>query len=217
MSVNYLHFGAPKMWYSVSPHHAAKFDAMAAQLFPRSVAACPAFVRHKDIMISPAVLKSFNIPFVQAKQRAGEFIVLNAAAYHAGFNTGFNCAEAINFALESWLPVGKNSVSCECGALPDSVQLDMSIFYPDEMEMEEDGEEEDEEQDEEEDKAAKVKAAKGHHGIKNTKRKMQTNDKKQETSALRQRKSKRQAGRRRDAAAAAASTAAAEVTTLASR
>lgn len=30
----------------------------------------------------------------------GEFMVLNAAAYHAGFNMGYNCAEAINFASE---------------------------------------------------------------------------------------------------------------------
>jgi len=36
----------------------------------------------------------------QAKQQPGEFIVLNAAAYHGGFNLGFNCAEAINFATQ---------------------------------------------------------------------------------------------------------------------
>lgn len=29
-----------------------------------------------------------------AAQEAGEFIVLNAAAYHAGYNLGFNCAGA---------------------------------------------------------------------------------------------------------------------------
>ena len=28
-------------------------------------------------------------------QEAGEFIVLNAAAYHAGYNLGFNCAGAL--------------------------------------------------------------------------------------------------------------------------
>eukprot|EP00983_Pelagomonas_calceolata_P100986 1158639-Pelagomonas_calceolata.AAC.9 len=38
-----------------------------------------------------------------AKQQPGEFIVLNAAAYHGGFNLGFNCAEAVNFATECHL------------------------------------------------------------------------------------------------------------------
>ena len=30
---------------------------------------------------------------LQAKQEPNEFIVLNARAYHAGYNMGFNCAE----------------------------------------------------------------------------------------------------------------------------
>lgn len=45
-------------------------------------------------MISPKVLRQYNVPYVQARQEAGEFIVLNAAAFHAGFNCGFNCAGA---------------------------------------------------------------------------------------------------------------------------
>lgn len=33
--------------------------------------------------------------------------LMNAlAAYHAGFNSGFNCAEAVNFGLKEWIPVG---------------------------------------------------------------------------------------------------------------
>jgi jumonji domain-containing protein 2 len=40
------------------------------------------------------VLRAHNVPFVRARQEAGEFIVLNAAAYHAGYNLGFNCAGA---------------------------------------------------------------------------------------------------------------------------
>lgn len=31
---------------------------------------------------------------LQAKQEPGEFIVLNAAAYHSVYNLGFNCAGA---------------------------------------------------------------------------------------------------------------------------
>lgn len=146
MSVNFMHLGAPKVWYCVSPKDAPKFDAMAKQLFPEAARACPAFVRHKDVVISPKVLKAYNVPFTQAKQRPGEFIVLNAAAYHAGFNLGFNAAEAVNFAVPEWMPVGRDCLQCECGALPDGVQLDMSIFYPDlyDSTSEEESEEEEE-------------------------------------------------------------------------
>ncbi len=164
MSVNYLHFGAPKIWYSVSPRHAAKFDRMAKQLFPEASQACGAFMRHKDIVISPKTLRQYGVPYVQAKQKPGEFIVLNAAAYHTGFNLGFNCAEAVNFALPQWMEIGRDCVQCECGALPDGVQLDMSVFFPglyDESETESDEEEEENSSDEEEEEVV----------VRNTRRK----------------------------------------------
>lgn len=129
-SINYLHGGAAKVWYCVPPSESDKFDAMARQLFPELASECPDFLRHKNIMISPSLLRTFNIHYVQAIQQPGDFIVLNASAYHAGFNLGFNCAEAINFALPDWLEIGKHCSYCECGALSDSVSLDMSIFFP---------------------------------------------------------------------------------------
>lgn len=149
-SVNYNHCGASKIWYCVSPKDSAKFDTMARGLFPQAAAACPAFVRHKDVMVSPRVLRSYSVPFVQARQEPGEFIVLNAAAYHSGFNLGFNVAEAVNFALPEWLEVGRDAVNCECEALADSVQLDMGIFFPELREEDSSSEEEEEESEEEE-------------------------------------------------------------------
>lgn len=65
---------------------------------------------------------------MQAKQEPGEFIVLNAGAYHSGFNLGFNCAEAVNFATESWLPLGAAATQCTCRALRDSVRISMDVF-----------------------------------------------------------------------------------------
>ena len=75
-----------QVWYSVAPGDRKKFENMAGQLFPELVRNCKAFLRHKDILISPRVLRAFNVPFQQARQEAGEFVVLNAAAYHSGFN-----------------------------------------------------------------------------------------------------------------------------------
>lgn len=65
---------------------------------------------------------------MQAKQEPGEFIVLNAGAYHSGFNLGFNCAEAVNFATEAWLPLGAAATQCTCRALRDSVRISMDVF-----------------------------------------------------------------------------------------
>ena len=81
-SINYLHFGAPKMWYCIPPSARHKFEEVCQNLFPENFEQCPAFLRHKNIMLSPAQLRQWSIPYVTAKQRPGEFIVLNSGAYH---------------------------------------------------------------------------------------------------------------------------------------
>jgi jumonji domain-containing protein 2 len=130
-SINYLHTGAPKAWYCIAPSDRAKFEAMARKEFPALYNNCKGFLRHKDLMFSPSMLRTHNVPFMQAKQMEGEFIVLNAGAYHAGFNMGFNCAEAINFAIPEWIPVGRVAMPCTCDALQDRVCIDMRLWCPD--------------------------------------------------------------------------------------
>ena len=46
-------------------------------------------------------LSSFQV--VRTDQCAGEFIVTFPRAYHAGFNQGFNFAEAVNFSVADWV------------------------------------------------------------------------------------------------------------------
>lgn len=48
------------------------------------------------------------------------------ASYHTGFNMGFNCAEAVNFALKNWLDYGKQSKYCKCSS--DNVKIDLKTF-----------------------------------------------------------------------------------------
>ncbi|XP_016062175.1 PREDICTED: lysine-specific demethylase 4D-like, partial [Miniopterus natalensis] len=102
-SINYLHFGEPKTWYAVPPEHGQRLERLARELFPGSSRGCEAFLRHKVALISPTVLRENGVPFGRITQEAGEFMVTFPYGYHAGFNHGFNCAEAINFATPRWI------------------------------------------------------------------------------------------------------------------
>ena len=125
-SVNYLHYGAPKFWYAVAPEDRERFEILAQGMVPEMWRACPEFLRHKELLISPTLLEQNGIPFTRMMQHPGEFVVTYPGSYHSGFNTGYNCAESCNFATEAWVEIGEDAGVCEC--VPDAVSLDMSIF-----------------------------------------------------------------------------------------
>lgn len=60
-------------------------------------------------------------------QKQGEFIIPRALGYHAGFNSGYNIAEAVNFALLPWLQKIVNEVRF-CNCTRDSVTINMIDF-----------------------------------------------------------------------------------------
>ena len=125
-SVNYLHYGAPKFWYAVAPEDRERFEILAQGMVPEMWRACPEFLRHKELLISPTLLEQNGIPFTRMMQKPGEFVVTYPGSYHSGFNCGYNCAESCNFATEAWVEIGEDAGVCEC--VPDAVSLDMSIF-----------------------------------------------------------------------------------------
>ncbi|XP_029414544.1 lysine-specific demethylase 4D-like [Nannospalax galili] len=126
-SINYLHFGEPKTWYAVPPEHGWRLERLARDLFPGSSRGCQAFLRHKAALISPSVLRENGIPFGRMTQEAGEFMVTFPSGYHAGFNHGFNCAEAINFATPRWVDYGKVASQCSCGEARVSFSMDAFV------------------------------------------------------------------------------------------
>ncbi|XP_062950910.1 lysine-specific demethylase 4D, partial [Cynocephalus volans] len=136
-SINYLHFGEPKTWYAVPPEHGQRLERLAGELFLGSSRGCEAFLRHKVALISPTVLRKNGIPCNRMTQEAGEFMVTFPYGYHAGFNHGFNCAEAINFATPRWVDYGKAASQCSCGEARVSFSMDafVRILQPERYEL----------------------------------------------------------------------------------
>lgn len=161
-SINYLHFGAPKQWYSISQADARRFEAVMKSIWPTEAKACDQFLRHKAFLISPShLLQHYNIKVNKCLSYPGEFVVTYPYGYHSGYNLGYNCAEAVNFALDSWLPMGKIAKKCECAQAQDSVWVDVyeverklrgeptpEYWDSDEEEDDDDDEDDDDEDDE---------------------------------------------------------------------
>lgn len=84
--------------------------------FPKDTSQCPQFLRHKSFLASPTLLAQSSCRPNFLVQREHEFVITFPRGYHAGFNLGFNCAESVNFALESWVELGRRAKACQCVA-----------------------------------------------------------------------------------------------------
>jgi hypothetical protein len=110
-SINYLHQGAPKLWYGVPRSSADSLEAAMRADAPELFDAQPDLLHQLVTLASPVALRLRGVPVYRQHQRAGEFIVTFPRAYHAGFNMGFNVAEACNFAPADWLHLGRECVA----------------------------------------------------------------------------------------------------------
>ncbi|CAD6241795.1 unnamed protein product [Miscanthus lutarioriparius] len=109
-SLNYMHWGAPKMWYGVPGKDAVNLEAAMRKHLPDLFEEQPDLLHNLVTQFSPSLLKSEGVPVYRCVQHEGEFVLTFPRAYHAGFNCGFNCAEAVNVAPIDWLPIGQDAV-----------------------------------------------------------------------------------------------------------
>jgi hypothetical protein len=124
LSINYLHAGAPKIWYAVAPgKDADRFAELCAFQYSMEARKCKEFMRHKRCLLSPKVLQKAGIRYTTAVQRPGDAMITFPGGYHFGFNVGFNLAEATNFGVPEWIPLGLQAHVCLCR--PDSVRIDV--------------------------------------------------------------------------------------------
>ncbi|KAJ0989923.1 hypothetical protein J5N97_008279 [Dioscorea zingiberensis] len=113
-SINYHHCGAFKTWYGIPGHAAPDFERVVREhvydggILSTSEGDDAAFdiLLGKTTMFPPNILLEHNVPVYKAIQKPGEFIITFPRAYHSGFSHGFNCGEAVNFAIGDWFPLG---------------------------------------------------------------------------------------------------------------
>ncbi|XP_075481837.1 lysine-specific demethylase JMJ18-like isoform X1 [Primulina tabacum] len=109
-SLNYLHWGDPKIWYGVPGSQASALEDAMRKHLKDLFEEQPDLLNELVTQLSPSVLKSEGVPVYRVVQKSGEFVLTFPRAYHCGFNCGFNCAEAVNVAPVDWLQHGLNAV-----------------------------------------------------------------------------------------------------------
>ena len=125
-SINYVHTGAEKSWYSIKYKDKKRFESFAESFFKAEHYQCQQFLRHKTAMFSQTKLREVGIEVITCVQEAGEFVITFPGAYHAGFNHGFNIAESTNFATPRWFEIGRQAKRCVCR--PGSVAINVLML-----------------------------------------------------------------------------------------
>ncbi|XP_054810000.1 lysine-specific demethylase JMJ13 [Prosopis cineraria] len=112
-SINYHHCGASKTWYGIPGHAALEFERVVREhVYTNDILSSEGEDGAFDVLLGkttlfpPNILLEHEVPVYKAVQRPGEFIVTFPGAYHSGFSHGFNCGEAVNFAIGDWFPLG---------------------------------------------------------------------------------------------------------------
>ncbi|CRK97404.1 CLUMA_CG010794, isoform A [Clunio marinus] len=110
-SINYLHWGEPKTWYGVPGSSAERLENCMKRAAPELFQSQPDLLHQLVTILNPNILMNDGVPVYRTDQHAGEFVITFPRAYHAGFNQGYNFAEAVNFCPADWVKLGRECVN----------------------------------------------------------------------------------------------------------
>lgn len=103
-SINYMHLGGSKIWYTVPGPFKEQVDEALRKEHPQIYQKKPNSMHDLLTCLNPIDLsQKYGIPVHRVVQNPGEFIVTFPKGYHSGVSTGYNIAEAVNFASAGWI------------------------------------------------------------------------------------------------------------------
>lgn len=109
-SINYMHWGEPKTWYGVPGADAEKLEQTMKRQAPELFAGQPDLLHQLVTIMNPNILMADGVPVYRTDQHAGDFVITFPRSYHAGFNQGYNLAEAVNFCPADWVKMGRECI-----------------------------------------------------------------------------------------------------------
>lgn len=110
LSANYCHFGNTKKWYGIPANESQKFEELMRSTAPDLFKRQPDLLHQLVTLLSPTQITKHGIKCYYANQNPNEFVITYPKVYHAGFNSGFNVNEAVNFTMDMWLEYGEESI-----------------------------------------------------------------------------------------------------------
>ncbi|EDO15670.1 hypothetical protein Kpol_1008p7 [Vanderwaltozyma polyspora DSM 70294] len=112
LSANYQHEGAPKVWYSIPEYSCDSLRSYLVSLSPDLFDKQPDLMHQLVTLVSPydTDFQKQDITCFKAVQYPNEYIITFPKCYHAGFNSGYNLNEAVNFTIDSWVPYGVEAI-----------------------------------------------------------------------------------------------------------
>lgn len=101
--IEYLHTGAPKIWYGIPDDHSLAFYTAMKQLVPTFCKNRKIWLPSDTTMVSPSLLVKHGVSVSRAVQQPGQFVVVFPKSYTSSICTGYCVSESVYYAPVDWL------------------------------------------------------------------------------------------------------------------